>query len=175
MPAVPPCSSMTTAMCACSRCIVASTSSSGEVSGTTGTGGTSSCVERLVGRQQPQQILDVHHADDVIEIAVVYRIPRVTGRRSDGDDVVGVAPNGKADHAHARHHDLAAVSVAELEQLAEHRARLVPQRAALLALLDDDLELLRRVVRARCALSCRRMPSSRSIRLPARSSAMTSG
>ena len=77
MPAVPPCSSITTAICACARCIVASTSSSEAVSGTTGIGRTSPRATARSFDEPPQQILDVQHADDVIEVALVDRIARV--------------------------------------------------------------------------------------------------
>ena len=77
MPAVPPCSSMTTAICVRSRRIMSSTSSSSAVSGTTGTGRACAAVIGLVLQEQAQQILDVDHADDVIEIRLVDGIARV--------------------------------------------------------------------------------------------------
>ena len=54
-----------------------------------------------------------------------------------------------AGDAHARHHHLAGGQVAELEQLLQHLARLGAQRALLLGLLDDELQLLGRVVLVR--------------------------
>ena len=50
--------------------------------------------------------------------------------------------------------------VAEFEELLEHRPGFAAERAAALAFLDDELQLLRRVgLLVTC--SCRRMPTSR--------------
>ena len=78
MPAVPPCSSITTARCACARCIVVSTSSSERGLRHDGNRPHVAARDRLVAREPPQQILDVQHADDVIEVALEDRIARVT-------------------------------------------------------------------------------------------------
>ena len=58
---------------------------------------------------------------------------------------VGRRADRNADDAHARHHDLARGEVAELEQLPQDPARLGAKRAAVLALLDDELQFLGRV------------------------------
>ena len=56
------------------------------------------------------------------------------------------AAERKARDPHARHHDLRRRQVGELEQHLQHLAGLGAERAALLAFLHDELQLLRRVV-----------------------------
>ena len=89
MPDVPPCSSITSASCARSRRIVASTASSGDVSGTTGAGRARGDGDALRIQQQAQQILDVVGADDVIEIPLVDRIARMRRAAEDAAQIVG--------------------------------------------------------------------------------------
>ena len=87
----------------------------------------------------------MQHADDVIEVAVVDGIAGVALLGHRPPEILRVRPDRKADDADARHHGLAGREVAELEQLVENPRGLAVERAAGLALLDDDLELLRRV------------------------------
>ena len=60
-------------------------------------------------------------------------------------DCAGVRAERNAGDADARHHDFAGRAVAELEQLLQHLPGLGAERAELLALLDDELQLLGRV------------------------------
>ena len=146
MPAVPPCSSITTAICVRSRRIVASTSSSGAVSGTTGNRPDAPRRHGLADEQQPQQILDVKHADDVIEVALDRPDSACAACGRGARESVRRRADRDPGDADARHHDLAGGQIAELEQLAQHLARLGAQRALLFGFLDDELQLLGRVV-----------------------------
>ena len=123
-----------------------STVSSCAVSGTTGSGRACAAVMVSSRTQQAEQILDVHHAHDVIEILLVDRVARVGLIREELADGCRRHPDLDSDDPDAGHHHLRRVEVAELEQLLEHLARLGPQGAKLAALLDDQLQLLRRVV-----------------------------
>ncbi len=84
-PAVPPCSSITTAMWARARRIAASTASSGVVVGTCGSGCASRVVTRRAGHDVAQQRLDVDAAGNVIEVPGIDRVARV---RRDADDLL---------------------------------------------------------------------------------------
>ena len=72
---------------------------------------------------------------------------RVCGRRPDDvAQLVDRRADANRDEVHARHHHLSRGEIAELEQLAQDASRLAAQQAALLALLDDELQLLGRVI-----------------------------
>ena len=60
--------------------------------------------------------------------------------------LVWLGAHGHAGQLHPRHHDFARRQVAELEELAQELTGLAAQQAALLALLDDVLNLLGRVI-----------------------------
>ena len=102
-------------------------------------------ADGFVRQDAPQQILDVQHADDVIEVAVVDGIARVVMR---GED----PPNSRARRRpECRRPARAAPSLrrpcdrripAAREAGAPDSAR---KRAALGAFFDDDLQLFRRV------------------------------
>ena len=90
------------------------------VSGTTGIGRTSPDATCSLFVQPPQQILHVQHADDVIEVALVDRIARVTMLADDRANLVDWrGADRNADDADARDHHLRGGEVAELEQLAQ--------------------------------------------------------
>ena len=93
------------------------------------------------------------HAEDVIEILFEHGISRVGGVGEDLADRVGPGADRDADDSHPRHHHLAGGEVAELEELLQHLAGLRAQRAELLALLDDQLQFLGRVVLLRVLTS----------------------
>ena len=61
-------------------------------------------------------------------------------------DRFGRAADRHAGDAHPRNHRFAGGEVAELEQLLQHLPGVRADGAELLALLDDQLQLLRRVV-----------------------------
>ena len=67
-------------------------------------------------------------------------------RADDRSQLVGLGADRDADQQHARHHHLAGGQIAELEQLAQDLAGLAAQQPAFLALLDDELQLLGRVI-----------------------------
>ena len=106
-------------------------------------------ADHLVAQQHPKQILDVDHAQDVIEIPLVDRIARVRRPSEQIADLLRGRAERNAGQAHARHHDFTGGESAELEQLLQHLSGLGAQRAEVLALLDDELQLLGRVVPGR--------------------------
>ena len=79
-------------------------------------------------------------------------------------ELVRAGADRNAGDADARHHHFAGGQLAELEELLQDLARLRAQRALLLGLLDDELQLLGRVVPGpRCAPrgGCRTAAGSR--------------
>ena len=145
-PAVPPCSSITITICVRSRRIVDSTASSGAVSGTSGSGRACAADRRSSRSSTPQQILDVDHADDVIEIAARKSDSACAASAEDSPDLRRASlPSGMPMTRTRGTIDLASREVAELEQLLQHLPGLGANRAQLLALLDDQLQLLGRV------------------------------
>ena len=137
---------MTTAICARNRRIAASTSSSGAGPGTYGQRPRIARGDRLVRDEVPEDFLDVEAADDVVEVAAVDRISRVRVRADDGAELVGLGADRDADEQDPRHHHLTRGPIAELEQVAQDLPGLATQQAAFLALLDDELQLLGRVI-----------------------------
>ena len=174
MPAVPPCSSITTAMCARLRRIAASTFVERRGRGHVGQRPRVAARDRPVRHQVPQQHLDVHAADNVVEVAVVDGIAGVRVAADDLAQLVHVGAGGNAHQPDARHHHLARRQAAELEQLAQDAARFPAQHPALVAFFDDELQLLGGVMRS-LALPCRVTPSIDSSALPAAFSTDTSG
>jgi hypothetical protein len=100
----------------------------------------------LIVQQQAEQIFDVVCADDVIEVFVVDRIARVRRLADDGSELGGAGAERNSDDPHARHHHFARGTVAELEQLLQHLARVLAERPLLLRFLHDELQFFRRVV-----------------------------
>ena len=94
------------------------TSSSGAVSGTYGTSRASPASIGRLGHEVTEQPLDVHAAEDVIQIAGIYRIPRVKTRADDVAQLADVGADWNADEMYPGHHHLTSRQVAEGEQLA---------------------------------------------------------
>ena len=96
IPAVPPYSSTTSAVCRPLARICADTASPSSVEGTTATGWARSASRRVgaLGARQPKHLLDVHDADGFVEVALDDGEAGVAGfdRLGDqiGDGVVGV-------------------------------------------------------------------------------------
>src|SRR5205814_7459213 len=74
------------------------------------------------------------------------RIARVRPRADEIAQRVGRRIDRDAHDVDARHHHLPRLEIAEFEELVENVSGLAAQEAALLALLDDHLQLLGRVV-----------------------------
>ena len=107
------------------------------------------CVARGHGRagdDLAQQLLDVHAARDVIQIAGIDRVSRVGCVADDLLHGVDGRTGRDAGEADPGHHHLAGGEVAELEELAQDAPGLAAQQAALVALLDDELQLLAGVI-----------------------------
>ncbi len=77
-------------------------------------------TDRLIAQQHAQQILDVDHADDVIEIALVDRVARVRRAAQKLADLIRRGPKRNADDPDPRNHRLAGRQIAELEQFLQH-------------------------------------------------------
>src|SRR5690606_17952551 len=97
--------------------------------------------DRPFCRNNLQQVLDVQHAGDVIQIALVDRIPRMPGFRDDAHDLVRRRVDGNARHPDTRHHGFSRVEIAELEQLTQDAACIGFDDAALLAFFHDQPQL----------------------------------
>ncbi len=93
-----------------------------------------------------QQLLDVNAADDVVRVAGVYGISRVRLGPHDFPQILASGAHPNPNEVNARHHHLAGDQIAELEQLAQDLAALTAEKAALLALLNDELQLLSAVI-----------------------------
>ena len=96
------------------------------------------------GRQEAHQVLDVDHAEDVVDALVVDRVARVRLLAQEFPDLAGVGPERDADDLHPRDHHLRGGEFAKVEQLAQHLRRLPGEHAALLALAYDPGEVFRR-------------------------------
>src|SRR3954466_10766908 len=88
-------------------------------------------------------------ADNVVEVADEHGVTRVRVSADDLPELVDLGSRWNADEVHSWHHHFDRRHVAELEQLAEHSAGFPAQQPTLLALLDDELQFVRRVVTLR--------------------------
>ena len=135
--------------------MMASTASRGAVSGTIGTGRAWAVVMLFVPDQNPQQVLDMDDADDVVEISFVDRVARVRRRGRESPARRRACADRDAGDPDARHHHFARGQAAELEEFLQHLAGLRAQRPEILALLNDQLQFFRRVVLVRRLCACR--------------------
>ena len=87
-----------------------------------------------IGRRlrRAEQVLDVHQADHVVEVALAQREAGVAGAPDDLHVLFHRARGREVHHVGARHHDLARGAVRELEDVGEQLALLVGQLALVL-------------------------------------------
>ena len=98
--------------------------------------------DRLVRNEMPEDFFDVQAADDVVQVAAVDRIARVSVRAHDRSKLVGFSADRDSREQNARHHHLTGGSIAKREQVPQDLTGLPAKEPAFLALADDELEFL---------------------------------
>ena len=93
-----------------------------------------------------EQFLDVNAANHVVGVARVNREASVRPRADDFAQFAGGRSNTNRDQMHARHHHLSSREISKLEELPQDVPRFAAEQSALLAFLDDQLQLLGGVV-----------------------------
>ncbi len=143
-PSVPPNSSTTSAMWVRERRMSSSMSSTGKVGATnTTTAQNVAQVELLGGAPVGQHVLDVDHADHVVERFAIDRIARMRLGLDQAHDLVERRVGGDADDVDARHHDVGHGLVAQLQDVGQqHPLVVADRRVALGRLLDQLLDRL---------------------------------
>jgi hypothetical protein len=101
--------------------------------------------QRLPQRDVAEQIRDVQHADDVVEVLAVHGEPRVAALAECLGDVGERCVDGQRHHLGAGHHDLARGEIGEAEDAVEHLLLFLFEDAGFLARGDQHLELFFRV------------------------------
>ena len=117
-------------------------------------------VQRAVG-DAAQHVLDVDDADDVVVRALEDREAGVRRFQVHLVEVAGRCPRCQEDDLGARDHHLVDAAVAEAEDAAEQLGLLLLQQAGLRALVDEQVDLLRRVRRCARRLPPRLIPNGR--------------
>ena len=98
-------------------------------------------VEFLGGAPVGQHVLDVDHADHVVERFAIDRVARMGLGLDQPHDLVERRVGGDADDVDARHHDVAHRLVAQLQDVGQERALVVAdRRIALGRLLDQPFD-----------------------------------
>src|SRR3954468_9732634 len=92
-------------------------------------------------------------ADDVVEVADEHGVTRVRVSADDLPELVDLGSRWNADEVHSRHHHFDGRHVDDFEQLAGRSTGFPAQKPTLLALLDDELQFVRRVVTLRFDLA----------------------
>ena len=143
-PSVPPNSSTTSAMCVRERRMSSSMSSTGKVGATNTTRRNMSRRLNFFGRAPVgQHVLDVDHADHVVERFAIDRVARMRLGLDQPHHLVERRVGGDADDVDPRHHDVAHRLVAQLQDVGEQDALvLADRRIALGRLLDQLLDRL---------------------------------
>ena len=106
---------------------------------------------RLAGGEEREHVLDVHHADHLVERVAIDRQARMAVLGEQRDQLVPAGVGGDGDDLAARDRHVVGVVLAEVEQVAQHRAarpatgRPWPaarrRRLLVLVLVDRFLEL----------------------------------